>query len=260
MNSNSLQVALREMQSSASSARFWIGLFCVVAVLTVSGPFDTAIEFTTPQRFAYWLGVAVSTYFLALICMVPVLLLAARRGWHWLIGAGAAGIVSGVPVGLLVYCINTYIARNDAGGVSDALRLIGICIVITVAVACLRHVLTTDQNGPDPQADNSPSAPAILKRLPHDKRAAILTLNAQDHYVEVTTAKGRELILLRLADAIDELGPLDGMRIHRSWWVARTAVQGLDRDGGRMMVRLVDGGMAPVSRANEKPVKAWLDR
>ena len=46
------------------------------------------------------------------------------------------------------------------------------------------------------------------------------------------------------------------MRIHRSHWVAETAVAGVERSGTRMDVRLRDGRRLPVSRANQKAVLA----
>ncbi|MEL7178121.1 MAG: LytTR family DNA-binding domain-containing protein, partial [Pseudomonadota bacterium] len=59
--------------------------------------------------------------------------------------------------------------------------------------------------------------------------------------------------------AVAELGACDGMQVHRSWWVARTAIGALDRAAGRSVLRLRDGRAVPVSRGNEKAVRAWYD-
>jgi DNA-binding LytR/AlgR family response regulator len=48
------------------------------------------------------------------------------------------------------------------------------------------------------------------------------------------------------------------MRVHRSWWVARAGVDGIETAGDRMTIRLVSGAVAPVSRANRSAVRAWI--
>ena len=62
------------------------------------------------------------------------------------------------------------------------------------------------------------SRPAIEQRLPLAKRGPVVRMSMQDHYVELTTAHGSELVLLRMADAVAEADPA-GLRIHRSHWV-----------------------------------------
>jgi hypothetical protein len=92
--------------------------------------------------------------------------------------------------------------------------------------------------------------PALLARLPERlKGARLCAVQAEDHYLRVHTDRGSDLILMRLADAADALETLDGARTHRSWWVARDAVAGADRGGGRATLRLVNGLSVPVSRS-----------
>ena len=66
-------------------------------------------------------------------------------------------------------------------------------------------------------------APPILERLPADRRGALLHLQMRDHYVEIHTDRGSELVLMRFGDALMELGGTEGMQVHRSHWIARTA-------------------------------------
>jgi DNA-binding LytR/AlgR family response regulator len=83
----------------------------------------------------------------------------------------------------------------------------------------------------------------------------------QDHYVEVHTAAGSELLLLRFRDALREVEDVDGLQVHRSHWVARNAVVGVERrGGGRIVLRLVNGSRVPVSRSFAPVLKAqgWL--
>jgi len=114
--------------------------------------------------------------------------------------------------------------------------------------------------GPDP-ADAVPSheAPAssFLARLPPGIGRDLLCLEMQDHYVSAHTAQGSALLLMRMADAVAELGPA-GMQVHRSWWVAHNAVEALEQDGRRTLLRLRGGRLVPVSRALAPQVRAAL--
>jgi hypothetical protein len=76
----------------------------------------------------------------------------------------------------------------------------------------------------------------------------ILALQAEDHYVRVFGSEGSDLVLMRLSDAIDELDGKEGLRIHRSWWVARSAIKGMIGRGRQKLLRLSNGVDAPVAR------------
>ena len=82
-----------------------------------------------------------------------------------------------------------------------------------------------------------------------------MSLSVQDHYVEVTTTKGRELILLRLGDAMAEVGETAGLQVHRSHWVATDQVTAARRDGARAILTMSDGRDIPVSRTYVPAIK-----
>ena len=106
------------------------------------------------------------------------------------------------------------------------------------------------QSHAPPQAATpaAPAPPPLLRRVSPENRGALLHLAMQDHYVEIATARGRELVLMRFADALAELGDTPGLRVHRSHWVADAAVEALARDGNRPTVVLKSGARVPVSR------------
>ncbi|MEP3050605.1 MAG: LytTR family DNA-binding domain-containing protein [Erythrobacter sp.] len=102
-----------------------------------------------------------------------------------------------------------------------------------------------------PADTSSPvSETPLLERLPAALGSDIVALEMEDHYVRVHTALGSELVLMRLRDAMKELGPLEGRQVHRSWWVARAAVEDAVRDGRNVRLKLARDIEAPVSRAN----------
>jgi hypothetical protein len=88
----------------------------------------------------------------------------------------------------------------------------------------------------------------LFVKLPAALGKDILALQAEDHYVRVHTSKGSALLLMRMADAIDDLGELEGMRVHRSWWVSRHAVAASSTQGRKLFLTLTNGIAAPVTR------------
>jgi DNA-binding LytR/AlgR family response regulator len=60
---------------------------------------------------------------------------------------------------------------------------------------------------------------------------------------------GSDLVLLRLRDALGELDGIEGAQVHRSWWVARDAVESVERDGRSVRLVLPRGIAAPVARS-----------
>jgi DNA-binding LytR/AlgR family response regulator len=83
---------------------------------------------------------------------------------------------------------------------------------------------------------------------PHLQNGRILALVSEDHYLRVYTDSGNVMILMRLSDAIAELGGERGAQTHRSWWVSRDAVSKAVRVDGKAILTLSDGTEAPVSR------------
>ena len=103
---------------------------------------------------------------------------------------------------------------------------------------------------------------AFLDRLPPRLGRDLLCLQMEDHYVRAHTAKSSDLILTPLKDAIAELGDIDGMQVHRSWWVANAAVAEPVLNGRNLFLRLTNGLEVPVSRASVAKLKlaGWIDK
>lgn len=94
----------------------------------------------------------------------------------------------------------------------------------------------------------------LQRKLPLRLRGQILALKAEDHYVRVFTDKGDTLVLARFADAALQL--VQGLQVHRSYWVHEDAIEAVARNGRRFELRLKNGLVVPVSRAYEREIKA----
>jgi hypothetical protein len=98
--------------------------------------------------------------------------------------------------------------------------------------------------------------PAFLQQSKLPAPARVQTLKAAEHYIEVVTDCGNDLLRYRFNDAIREMQPLDcGAQVHRSWWVSWDSVARLVQRSGGLELLLHDGRSIPVSQAYKSEVR-----
>ncbi|GGH31975.1 transcriptional regulator, LytTR family [Cribrihabitans marinus] len=112
-------------------------------------------------------------------------------------------------------------------------------VVVRRGLPALDSVLVPPGDAPQPR---------LHRRLPDDFTGRVLRLTVRDHFVDVVTTDGTFTVRSRFADAIDEMEPVVGHCTHRSHWVARDAIESVERAGGKIHLRLVNGDRVPVSR------------
>ncbi len=106
-----------------------------------------------------------------------------------------------------------------------------------------------------PPALLAPPGP-IAEKLPSRLREArLIAMSAEDHYLRVHTDAGSDLVLMRLGDACALLPEEAGARVHRGWWVAKSAVEGRTRLSGKLTLTLTGGLTVPVSRAMQATLR-----
>jgi len=239
-------------------------VLCAAFFLSASAAFGTNAA-SMAQRFAFWvvllaLGTLANQGARAYCLSIPSLV---RR--PILTTLGVALGLSTVLTPLIVAMVHWMFGRLGDGW-PWVLYVFGASVTISIAMSVL-HLLATRRRAADPAPIQTHAAaqgappPRFLERLPTRLRGATLyAVEAEDHYLRLHTSRGSDLILMRLSDAIAELAGLEGARTHRSWWVARVAVQGADRSEARISLRLPDGLTAPVSRTYAKDLReaGWL--
>ncbi|WP_284126519.1 LytTR family DNA-binding domain-containing protein [Parerythrobacter aestuarii] len=229
-------------------------------VLALIGPFGSFND-PLPIRLMVWLGFSYLGYALYspmgfFVDKLHALLDLPRAGL-WV----AACMVATIPMSLAVWSLNFVFRPFEWPTAEQALVTYLYVLVVGGGITVLFQVIGHHQDHPGrgaAVADNdaprqSPSR--FLDRLPPALGTDLLALEMEDHYVRVHTALGSDLVLLRLRDAIAELDGLEGMQVHRSWWVARHAVADVKREGRNVRLMLEGGLEAPVSRANVQPLK-----
>lgn len=171
--------------------------------------------------------------------------ISALEGRPWLRRAAIAAMLT-PTTGLAVWAVVGLV--QPGGPRLQALPVyLATALGMTLAMSALSWAIF---RRPAPRAaSGEPAAPRFLERLPTNlKGAALYAVEAEDHYVRVHTDRGSPLILLRLADAVAELDGIEGARVHRSWWVAKSAVADTTRRGAAVELKLKNGASAPVSR------------
>jgi len=132
----------------------------------------------------------------------------------------------------------------------------GYVMVISLIVTSAAYLLDLlNETQAETSSDADPIA-SFLERLPVKFRTADLyAISSEDHYLRVHTSLGEELILMRLADAVRELTHVDGLQVHRSWWVAKSGVTDEKKADGRSFLVLPTGTEVPVSRSYRNKAK-----
>jgi hypothetical protein len=249
-----LQFAKRQMQGTLTSPILWVALAAAAAVFGMVGPFGTYEALSLPARLGYWALVAVTTYLIGFLC---VTLLEAHLRSNETRPSTAAfavyGAVAGLPVTLVVYLINMWVF--DTTVIGFGLLLAYTVPLSAIASGCVAYFSIALHSAPSLEPSTAPQRPPLLDRLPPERRGELYYLTMQDHYVEVVTSNGISLVLLRLADAIKETTPVEGVQIHRSHWIARNAVRETERRGDSLVVKMANGTTLPVSRSRRKALR-----
>jgi len=233
---------------------------CAVAgaVLGVVGPFGSFFNDTLPVRLAYWMAVSL----LSGLCVGAAVRLvwprARRRGvaaWTWI---PVVALLVSLPMALAARLIAVALWPGIREAV-DWVEWYGQTLLVAFVYTSL-YVAAHARAKPDaPEA--AAGGARILDRLPPRLGRDLLCLQMEDHYVRLHTTAGSVLVLSPLSRAIRQVGDLEGLHVHRSWWVARHAVRGVVHDGRNLRLVLSSGLEAPVARARVAALKAagWLD-
>lgn len=104
-------------------------------------------------------------------------------------------------------------------------------------------------------APTTPKRAAWRERLPTELGTDVIAVASELQYLRVWTPRGCALILGALADVESEEAS-QGLRVHRSWWVACAHVVSVRRTATGAACLMSDGREVPVSRRRRAEVLA----
>ncbi|NYT42434.1 LytTR family transcriptional regulator DNA-binding domain-containing protein [Sphingomonas sp. R-74633] len=236
-------------------------IFGVGIVLALVGPFGS-FEAPFGLRLLYWLAMSYAGYFLYFPAMVAARALAPRLDLPEPALWAAACLIVTLPMAAVTWIANFLWHPPRWPTLEEALSHYFNVLVLGALVCALFWFAQARRADPvEPEAEPIGTAPPrLLERLPAHLRSAPIALEMEDHYVRVHTAQGSALLLMRMRDAVAELDNMPGALVHRSWWVAQGAVQGVRRDGRNVRLQLTGGIEAPVARTQVSALEAagWL--
>ena len=88
--------------------------------------------------------------------------------------------------------------------------------------------------------------------------ASLVHLQADGNYVHLRAHGQTELLPGPLADLVRQLPQSLGKQVHRSHWVARSALTGWSADGREITLYLATGATVPVAVTRRRELRAWL--
>ncbi|TWT03055.1 LytTR family DNA-binding domain-containing protein [Reyranella sp. CPCC 100927] len=280
---------MRESTFFQSLPQQLLYVLIAAAVLALVGPYGTYRDLPLDLRAAYWTLCMLTGWILMTAIGAGIDRIEPLQGWPVVARMVVAGFIGGVPMTAIAWSAEALFRRVPPMADLPYLLMDATVLTIVVSVAIGQAVElrlrsragTTELTTPSPAAPPpTPPCPAedmsgasepvpprstsdaFLRRLPPELGRDLLALEMEDHYARVHTALGSTLILLRLRDAVAELGESSGLQVHRSWWVAHGAVAQADREAGKLALVLRNGVRVPVSKTYRDAVKAsgWLDR
>ena len=231
---------------------------CVGAVLGVSGPFGTQDTVAFLPRVLYWILVVYSTYGMGVFGLI--LTRHAMPNMPLWGQSLASGVLNGVVISTFIVSLNLLLfgPTSMPNGVWPfVFRVFLIACFVTAAGRTIVHLVVEKAQVAVVDEKSAPekSPVALLNRLPIEKRAPLVALSVEDHYVRIKTTAGETMVLMRLSDAIGETGDTHGDQVHRSHWVAYEHVVSARREGDRAILTMSDDSEVPVSRANLKKIR-----
>lgn len=236
------------------------------------GPFDTITDLHLWERVAFWTIAVTSVGMVIELCMIAVLESRWSRKLHIGLKLVIGAMIGAVPGTSFMVAINMLFRPEHLSTQNFPVLWIKVTIM-ALLIAGLEHLLwilfrskqsgelnevsrTDTQDAPP----DTVALPRLFSRLPDKLREGqIISMSMQDHYVEISTTLGSEMLLMRLGDAIDLLDGMAGAQTHRSHWVARGHVVSMAKAGRRHELMLSNGAKLPVSKSYKPAIEALLN-
>jgi DNA-binding LytR/AlgR family response regulator len=252
------------MEPSSPKAPFPLSnLSYAMLMLCLAGTFMTGVgafgTWTAPLavRLSYWLTLMLSCGGLLLAVRLYLATRMTARLAGFRLDLAAALLTA--PLFTLIVMGASRVAFASRFGGGGFVRLLGSVLIVNAALLVLRRCVARDAAAPRTGQEVAATPEShFRRRLPFRLRsAAILAVEADDHYLRVHTDAGEAHLHMRLGDAVAELVAFDGLRVHRSWWVARQAIASERWHRGRGTLRLTDGRSVPVSRSYAREIRRF---
>lgn len=254
-NDTVLGETLAEARAMAGNRLLWAGLAGAALLVGLTGPFGTYTTMQTPLRLLYWALVVVTSYWIGLLASFAAVTWFENLNVSPALSVGFGAVVASVPITLWLAGLHAILLKDPF--LSDFIRLLPYVAVISLTVNFLFEATSTGDTRVEGEVLPT-SRPPWLDRLPPELGSDLFLLQAQDHYIRAETPQGETLLRGSIGEASDALGDY-GIRVHRSWWVSRSAIREYRIRQGARVVVLSSGQQVPVGRSYWRSAKKFID-
>lgn len=234
----SLKSVAERVLALCSPQRVVAGLVFIPLLAYSFAPFrDMALSF--PQRLVFWTGVMALALAVTWAAGRLVQMRLHQRGVIIRDAVFAIVILTLFAPALWVFAWLVFsFGGQDAPSLSTVLPY---GALFATGLLLIRHREFEAVESPQPY-------PRLYQRLPEGFSGQVYRLTVRNHHVDVVTSQGTFTIRSRFTDAIAEMEPEPGHCAHRSHWVTRAAIAGVERQKGKTFLLLCNGDEVPVSR------------
>jgi len=222
---------------------YWSGVILFASL--ISGPIAQALF---PRMIAAGLGPLKGFFLYTTVLALPIFALV------FLLDVLMKGLVS-QGTDLNWSYVSQYLDAQDLTVLSFLLFFLQVWLIAAL-INGFSALLFERFFSPEELPGTAPAEFKFLNRLPAKLGQDLVCLSMEEHYVRVHTAQGNTLVRMRMGDAVTELAGYEGARVHRSWWIAFSAIERVNKQGRRHIAHLKTGIEAPVSTSYLAELKA----
>lgn len=275
-------VALADSRALMSGQIYWPSLILASGLLATTGPYQTFGLMSLWERLAFWTPTTIASVVALTFLAYLVRALDRHQKLHWLFRANLVAFVGLAPVAFLAWLVIELEIGTTRPALQHILELAVLSSPVVFGVTISLHYLVRRSAAKSALRDAklakaviqrtssaTPAAPfmpqpnidadfssrfveeipnRLRDRMPPELDTEIVCVQAQNHYINVTTTLGTARILMRMGDAEADLTGLNGLRVHRSWWVNLPHIAGTQPRGASISLTLSTGQTVPVGR------------
>ncbi|MBY5932814.1 LytTR family transcriptional regulator [Tateyamaria omphalii] len=252
-NGSLTHFTMREVHELYGSWQLWVLVMVGFLIMATGHPVTLPQFDSFGLRLAFWF-IALFVYLL----LSMVYSLGACRVWRTIVGGPIPLIVLSSPLVLAA----TYITSVGLTYLFEPHKppLLSMSWQMNVRNVLVAHVFETTalmwllpaQRARKATTPQTRSVTLSGRTMALDR---VMRVKAAEHYLEIYTPDGVEILRERLATFLEQVRPEDGIQTHRSHWVAREKAQSLS--GSKLTLSC--GEKVPVARGRLEAVRAWLD-
>ncbi|MGL1919728.1 MAG: LytTR family transcriptional regulator [Hyphomicrobiales bacterium] len=220
-------------------------------ILAQIAPYNTSEITNLFYRFAYWYTLCCTSW-VAFAQFEKFFV--ARLTWPFIYIGSLCGLLMTIPLVLAIILINfifmdNHISLDHIGALWLQIFFVSQCVYILVYLI-ISQIIKSQKTA----AKTATPSPHFLKNISGD----LLYIKSEDHYLRIQTTTENKLILYKLSDAIKQLDEshIEGMIIHRSHWVVKSAIKTHKKDGRKNSLILSNDDVLPISATHLKNLKS----